>query len=83
MNCVNRQQLKGFCLIQDQDNFNIKTSLTTKHTEVKLSSCCINGVRAVTPTNAAPTKNLLAVAEAKLVPPSFPIKLIGWLETHL
>ena len=54
MNCVNRQQLKGFCLIQDQDNFNIRPSVvTTKHIERKLHSCCMNGVRNL--QNIAPT----------------------------
>ena len=83
MNCVNRQQLKGFCLIHDQDNFNIKTSaaLTTKHIERKLNSCCINGVRNL--QNVASTKNRLDAEEAKLVPPIFRITLKGWPETQL
>ena len=81
MNCVNRQQLKGFCLIHDQDNFSLKTSsaLTTKHIERNLNSCCciINGV-VWNPKNIAPTKNRLDAKEAELVPPIFWESLTGW-----
>ena len=57
MNCVTTQQLKGFCLIHDQDNFNIKSSvLTTKHVQRKLNNCYLNGVRSLKNVTA-PTKN--------------------------
>ena len=83
MNCVSTQQLKGFCLIHDQDNFNIKSSvLTTKHVQRKLNNCYLNGVRNLQNVTA-PTKNRLDAEEAKLVPPVFEIKLRGWPQTGL
>ena len=83
MNCVTTQQLKGFCLIHDQDNFNIKSSvLTTKHAQRKLNNCYLNGVRSLQNVTA-PTKNRLDAEEAKLVPPVFEITLRRWPQTGL
>ena len=83
MNCVTTQQLKGFCLIHDQDNFNIKSSvLTTKHAQRKLNNCYLNGVRNLQDVTA-PTKNRLDAEEAKLGPPVFKITLRRWPQTGL
>ena len=83
MNCVTTQQLKGFCLIHDQDNFNIKSSvLTTKHAQRKLNNCYLNGVRNLQNVTA-PTKNRLDAEEAKLGPPVFKITLRRWPQTGL
>ena len=83
MNCVTTQQLKGFCLIHDQDNFNIKSSvLTTKHAQRKLNNCYLNGVRRLQNVTA-PTKNRLDAEEAKLGPPVFKITLRRWPQTGL
>ena len=84
MNCVNRtQQLKGFCLIHDQDNFNNKAStvVTTKHIKRKLNSCCMNGVRNL--QNVAPTKYRLDAEEAEILPLIFKITLRKWPERDL
>ena len=83
MNCVTTQQLKGFCLIHDQDNFNIKSSvLTTKHVQRKLNNCYLNGVSNLQNVTA-PTKNRLDAEEAKLAPPVFEITLRRWPQTGL
>ena len=88
MNCVNRtQELKGFCLIHDQDNFNIETSATrevttAKHIERKLNSCCMHGV-VKNLQNVAPTKSRLDAEEAEIVPPILKITLRRWPEADL
>ena len=92
MNCVNTgQQLKGFCLISDQDNFNIKIStakevLTTKdRIERKLHSCYyMKGVKNLQ-NGVAPTRNRLldAEEETKIVLSTINIPFIRWTESQL
>lgn len=97
MNCVNSaQQLKGFCLIYDQDNFNIKIStakeevLTTKdRTEQNLNSCYyMKGVQNLQSVIIAPTRNhrLLDAdeeEEAEIVLSSIDNLFTRWPETEL
>ena len=92
MNCVNSaQQLKGFCLIYDQDNFNIKIStakgvLTSKDgNERKLNSCYyMKGLQNL-PSFVAPTRNRMldAEEEAKIVLSTINIPFIRWTESQL
>ena len=92
MNCVNSaQQLKGFCLIYDQDNFNIKIStakevLTTKdRIERKLHSCYyMKGVKNLQ-NGVAPTRNRLldAEEETKIVLSTINIPFRRWSKTEL
>ena len=97
MNCVNSaQQLKGFCLIYDQDNFNIKIStakeeeLTTKdRTEQNLNSCYfMKGVQNLQSVSIAPTRyhRLLDAdeeEEAEIVLTSIDNLFTRWPETEL
>ena len=96
MNCVNSaQQLKGFCLIYDQDNFNIKISkrkevLTTKdRTEQNLNSCYfMKGVQNLQSVIIAPTRNHRVLdaeeeEEAEIVLSSIDNLFTRWPETEL
>ena len=97
MNCVNSaQQLKGFCLIYDQDNFNIKISTakeevpTTKdRTEQNLNSCYyMKGVQNLQSVVIAPTTNRRLLdaeeeEEAEIVLSSIDIPFTRWPETEL
>ena len=90
MNCVNSaQQLKGFCLIYDQDNFNIKIStakevLTTKDGNERNSCYYMKGVQNL-PSFVAPARNRLldAKEETKIVLSKIRIPFIRWPEAEL